>query len=353
MIKYVPFLKAKQGELNAMSELDSKVRSLICPLFDFPRRDDGYTAGNFQTTAERIAKSLARHLGTDREYYFDNRDLDESISLNAKHNYQYILEQFSSTPVIPVIGIDRTGAHIEAVASLRQAGMLSGNTIACRFSQEDFDDFNVVQSEIATKLGRTVGLFKDVDLILDCRFCTALTPAHTAPILLAFSQKFCKEYSVRRVVVAGSSIPASAADLAELRSEREIQRTETKIYNVVRSSHGHAPVVFGDYTTVSPDYSDVALPPEILQNIMVAKLTYTFDESHYVIRGSKIKGNPRQYFGMAATLCRKPFFRAGYSTGDDFLAERSRGRGSNCTPCTVIKPSVVSHISYMARGAKI
>jgi hypothetical protein len=168
-----------------------------------------------------------------------------------------------------------------------------------------------------------------------------------------FSQHFCSAYPVRRVVVAGSSIPASAADLANPRTERVLERTELKIYRAVQPHHAHARLVFGDYATVSPDYSDLALPGEILQNLMVAKLTYTFGDSHYVIRGSKTKGNLRQYFDMAATLCGKRFFRTGYSAGDDFLEEKSRGAGSNCMPGTVIKPSVVSHISYMARDAKI
>ena len=38
MIRYVPFLKAKQNELKAMSELAPDVKKAICPCFDFPRK---------------------------------------------------------------------------------------------------------------------------------------------------------------------------------------------------------------------------------------------------------------------------------------------------------------------------
>jgi hypothetical protein len=354
MIRYIPFLKAKQNELKAMSELEADVRDAICPFFDFPRRNDEYESGDFPDDAVRIAQSLARNLGTDREFYFDNRDLDETIKAGTKHNYAFMLEQLTGTPVIPVVGIDRTDSHMAAVARVKQQNVIVENTIACRFSPEDFDDFGVVKGEIAQKLAPTIALFKQLDLILDCRMCAGMAASTTAQTLLKFSQKFCAAYPVRRVVITGSSIPASAADLANPRTERVVPRNEFKIFRTVRPSHGHAPLIFGDYGTVSPDYSDVTLPGEILQNLMVAKLTYTFDDAHYVIRGSKTKGNLRQYFTMASILCGKDFFRgAGYSSGEDFLEEKSRGRGKNCMPGTVIKPSVVSHISYMVRDAKI
>jgi len=61
----------------------------------------------------------------------------------------------------------------------------------------------------------------------------------------------------------------------------------------------------------------------------------------------------KQYFGMAKRLCSQSFFRGKtYSSGDAYLEEKSRGQGSNCAPNTVIKPSVVAHISYMVLDAK-
>jgi Beta protein len=50
MINYIPFLKAKRGEFNAMSELVSEVKQAICPFFDFPRKKDEYDSDSYSRT---------------------------------------------------------------------------------------------------------------------------------------------------------------------------------------------------------------------------------------------------------------------------------------------------------------
>lgn len=155
---------------------------------------------------------------------------------------------------------------------------------------------------------------------------------------------------MRRVVITGSSIPASIGDILAVQAERMIQRHELVIYKAANAIHDHADLTYGDYTTVSPLYSDVDLAPEILQNVMTAKLSYTLNGSHYFIRGGGLKTKGRtQYFGMAKILCAKPFFRgAAYSNGDEYFYQKSNGIGGNCGPNTVIKPSVNAHITYTA-----
>ena len=64
MIRYIPFLKAKRGELNAMSELEPNVKQAICPLFDFPRRKEDYDSDSYAGAAHSIATSLKKHWGS-------------------------------------------------------------------------------------------------------------------------------------------------------------------------------------------------------------------------------------------------------------------------------------------------
>jgi len=106
---------------------------------------------------------------------------------------------------------------------------------------------------------------------------------------------------------------------------------------------------------VSPFYSDAELDPKIMQKVMTARLAYTFQGSHYFIRGSSVGTDGyEQYFGLAHTLCGQSFFRGPtYSLGDRYLHEKSRRLGNNCTPGAVIKPLVVAHITYMVLGAKV
>ena len=354
MITYVPFLKAKSNEIKAISELASHVRKSICPFFDYPRKA-GLKEAEFKAAVEKTVRSLEKHLGTNDEFYFDNYDIDDAVKVGAKHNYQFLLESLAAFPVIPVVSVDRSAAHLSAVSALKAAGKLQSDIIAFRITPEDFEEFAIIKDDIESDLGPVFAQFDAIDLIFDCRVCTTLDPANTAAQIKKFSRKFCTDYNVRRVVVTGSSIPASVGEILNVDSERMIQRHELEIYQLSKTIHDHANLTFGDYTTVSPLYSDVDLAPEILQNIMTAKLTYTLVDSHFFIRGGALKTKGRgQYFGLANKLCAKKFFRgAGYSAGDGYFDQKSRKLGNNCGPNTVIKPAVNAHISYMVLSGVI
>jgi hypothetical protein len=51
-------------------------------------------------------------------------------------------------------------------------------------------------------------------------------------------------------------------------------------------------------------------------------------------------------------LCGQNFFRSGYSAGENYFYEKSQRIGKNATNGTVVKPSVVAHITYMVLGVK-
>jgi len=163
---------------------------------------------------------------------------------------------------------------------------------------------------------------------------------------------FSGVYPIRKLIVTGSSIPASIRDVAQVESEVDINRAELEIFNRVGREIGVSfDIVLGDYGTISPNYSDLNIMPEVMQNVMAPKIIYAFDNFHYIIRGGALKTHPRryaQYFDLAEILVAKSFYRGeGYSFGDRFLEEKSYGTGSNVTPSSIIKPTVNAHITYM------
>ena len=203
-------------------------------------------------------------------------------------------------------------------------------------------------------MGRVFNEFQEIDLVLDCRLCTGLEVSTTAQQIATFARKFCDAYdNVRRVIVAGSSLPASIRDVLTVDRTEVVARRELAIICEARSL-SHVQLVAGDYTTVSPFYSDANLDPRILQNVMTPRLIYPFRKSHYITRGVSMKsGGYEQYVGMTLKLCGQDFFRSGYSTGETYFYEKSRRIGKNATNGTVVKPSVVAHITYMVLGAKL
>lgn len=353
MIRYIPFLKAKRGELTAMSDLAPDVKQVICPFFDFPRKAK-YDATKYADATQKIATSLRKHWGSDAEFYFDDFDIEQKLTVKGEHQYAYILKAIQDLQVIPVVALNRT-KHNEAMTRLKRRGEITSATVAFRAEQDDFESFENSEDQIDYDLVSVFEEFEEIDLILDCRLCTGKNVAETGQQIATFVQKFCSAYDkVRRVIVTGSSIPASSRDVLATNSNCKVPRRELAIMRKARDFSA-VDLVAGDYATVSPFYSEAALDPKILQKVMTAKLTYTFEDSHYFIRGSSVgnDGN-EQYFGLASTLCGQDFFRGPtYSLGDLYLHQKSRRLGPKCMPATVIKPSVVAHITYMVRDAKV
>jgi hypothetical protein len=192
----------------------------------------------------------------------------------------------------------------------------------------------------------------EIDLVLDCRLCTGCNISETARQISVFSKRFCDAYpKVRRVIVTGSSLPASIGDVLNVDSAQIIARRELAIISKARDL-SDIELIAGDYTTVSPFYSDADLDPKIMQNVMTPRLIYPFKQSYYVTRGvSMKKGGYGQYVRMTMDLCGQDFFR-GYSTGEAYFYDKSRRIGKNATNGTVGKPSVVAHITYMVLGEK-
>ena len=353
MIRYAPFLKAKRGELTAVGGLNPKVKQAICPFFDFPRKKANYDPDSFANTTANIAASLKKHWGNDAEFYFDDLDIDQKLLIKGEHQYCHILKALKELRVIPVVGLDRL-KHNDAVAELKREGQIVSPAVAFRAEQGDFEDYDDNEDQIDYDLAAVFDQFEAIDLILDCRLCTGMKVSEAAQLIATFVRKFCgPREKVRRVIVTGSSIPATIGDILPVDSAVTVARRELEIIAKARDL-SEIDLVTGDYATVSPFYSDTDLDPKLLQNIMTPRLIYPFDRSYFATRGTSLKsGGYDQYVELTKDLCAQSFFRRGYSIGEDYFYEKSKRIGNNATNGTVIKPSVVAHITYMVLGGPV
>lgn len=347
-VEYVPFLKSKEHEVHAIAELDPGIQAKVAPFFDFPRKqNEAYTPDSLAGSVTRLVKKFTTHLSKVSEFYFDTYDLDDDLEINESHMYRYILDQFSGLPLIPVVSIDRSEAHLKSVLDAVGENVVSNEVVAFRVTAEDFQSYEVVSEDVHDLLNPIFESFDSVDLIFDCRICTGLDPNKASKQIDDFARVFLSKFPVRRVVLTGSSIPASVADVLSANNEEYVGRNEVGIFRAA-SKLGGADYVFGDYTIISPDYSDADIPPEQMQGRITAKLIYSFEGQHYFIRGGSLKTMGReQYYDLAARLCSRDFFRgADYSAGDAYFYKKSNREGPMCYVNTVIRPSIDAHITY-------
>lgn len=131
MIRYIPFLKAKRGEFNAMGELALKVKQAICPFFDFPRQKADYDSDGYADKAQSIARGLQKHWGANSEFYFDDLDVSQKLKVKGEEKYAFALGALHDLCVIPVVGLSRT-THNASVARLKRDGEIGSATVAFR-----------------------------------------------------------------------------------------------------------------------------------------------------------------------------------------------------------------------------
>jgi hypothetical protein len=294
---------------------------------------------------------LTKHWGADADFYFDDRDVPQKLKVAGVEKYAYMLGRLQELRVIPVVGLARQ-THNASVAQLKRNGKLASDVVAFRIPPDDFEDFEVVKDQVDYDLGDLFGQFTEIDLIFDCQVCTRFDASEIGQQIAAFAKKFGAKYPVRRVIVTGSTIPKTLSELVKSSKSEEVPRHELAIIAKARDL-ADTDVLPGDYTIVSPFYSDAEFAPELFPKVTAPRLIYSFKQAHYVARGASLEsGGYDQYPGMTKTLCGHSFFRPGYSAGEDYFAKQGRPGVKNANNGSVVKPSIVAHITYMVLGAK-
>ena len=162
------------------------------------------------------------------------------------------------------------------------------------------------------------------------------------------------EYSFDKIIVTGSSITASIKDILSTNSVTTISRVEIEIFRKVLQVIPE--VILGDYTVISPNYSDVKIQSELMRKITSPKLMYCYDDKLHLRRGAALDGHPRgdkQYNDLSADLIKEKFFRdEGYSFGDKYLFDKASDVIKGATPSSILKPLINAHITFMLNDFK-
>lgn len=353
MRKYTPFLKMKVNELGAIESLPSDVGGKVRPFFDLPHKPDRTEPGLI-TLIGRAAKKMRKLEKAVPSFFLDLYDIPDALTISGASPFYFLAGEFSGLDFIPVVGLDRTSAYIDAVMISRSNSLIVSGVLAIRLVQDDFQSYTAIKSDLDNLIASAKAAgFLSFILVVDMRVCGNQLPADLAKVVEKFVIASSAKKMFSEVIVTGSTIPAQIGELIETESESHVERHEIEVFKILNGSLSPSYVGFGDYTFVSPNYSDVTLPPELLRNVTAPKICYTYGDVHFIARGGALKTHKRgslQYNDMAADIVKKSFFRkAGYSIGEDFLIEKSKMQGKECTPSSVLKPTICTHMTYMVR----
>jgi len=345
MKKYSPFLKFKDGELKALFNLFQEDRDAIVPLIELPR-DEKYSDVNVLIKKiDTCSDKMIKKFDSNFSFYVDNYEIPDKIRINGKHNYSYLIKSFNYFDIIPVIGFDRTEAHNDI--GIDYANKKS-KKIAFRITHDYFENFLAYKKDIES-ISKQINPDVSCDILIDCKYIENDTSIERYKInIIRIIDYFGNINGFSKIVISGSSIPGSINKIAITGTYVRINRNEVILFREIKNIFSKINLIFGDYTIVSPDYSEINIDPRAMYNVITPKIIYSNLDSQYISRGKKIRDHGLgQYFSQLEVIIKEPFFRKDNSWGDIFLYEKVRNKSTNVIPATIIAPTVNSHVKFM------
>ena len=337
---YVPILKWKQGEYQALSELDENIKKYIVPLFEIP--PIGYDHER-QVEAKSIDEHI-EHMGSrlKKKWGIGSCFIDlYKLKLDKNNQTEYVSKIFDlynneGCNVIPVLYLDSSDALIEEIKKIVFKDK-RGLCLRLKFSilSERQDTIN---DQINSFLDKINLKKPNVDLIVD--FEDAPNEPYFNYIISTL--KTLKEINLwRSFIIAGGSFP-------EKPDKNYIKRLEWMLYNKCYAEFvdTYRLPAFGDYNINYREFQNYDM--RIVKP--AAKLKYTLDEMWYFDKGTAIRGRDSRGYGQFRDMCQKlietPYYRGEtFSSGDKYINDCAKGIAKTGNLSTWVKVSVNQHLT--------
>jgi len=325
--KYMPILKAKKGELEAIEALlpYPHVLKEMLPVFEIP----------FLTKKQRLTKKYSS-ISNPIEFFLDNKALNlsekmkkypmgidisrwppNSVLESGEHILSHIIATLNNNGcnVFPVIGYDRW--EDEEYATTLQKMSASQNEFIIRLNSFAFED--LIEEE---------PFYETLDDILSS---LSIMPEHCSIIIdfeditktsiVEMNEKVqetlnaLNKYKFKFISIAGSSITSDINGMVPTHnSEGIVIRKELKVWKAFKKFQPELNFVFGDYGVVNPSVGEDIIAPDAN-----GKIRYTIDDSLYVVRGySRATGKKgAQMQDLSKRLVSSPHYKGTrFSWGD-------------------------------------
>lgn len=325
---YVPILKGKGGEFDALRTLPAAVSAALTPLIEVPPLPwDFELEAPSRTWDQHVTVTidgLLRSTGALARIFIDMPSLDAGVTLaDGRHPLTAILEALRAAGIValPVTGLARPADYDAAAAA---AHRLDGHGVVLRIADEDFAsptfaaDLTALQSSLGVNAA-------DVDFVIDlgslngssARVLTVTAAADIAavPTITAW----------RTFSVVFSAFPPDLSAVSTTRTGR-LPRNDAAAWRALTSAGLPRTPTYGDYGPENPQYP--SLDPRLPTS--VASVRYTSDRHWLVVRGQLIR-RPRgigydQFRDLSARVMAEPEYRgAGFSPGDQYIDQCAAG----------------------------
>jgi hypothetical protein len=333
---YVPALKWRQGEYQALLRLADAAKPRIVPFLIIPPVEYDFEEGEPKKSREEQIESFPKRLkakwGTRAAWVDVDASLHEAKLAGYNDAFSFVfgeIRKFGSLAV-PAASIDYSAGVLKSIANIRAADK-RGVALRVRLEHLMAADF---QTKVADLLKTLITPASETDLIIDLG-----NPAYEpydvfAKALIGTFSKLTNLDSFRSFVVIGTAYPDSVQDIAV--PGGEIERSDWIFFKrlIAAMPASMRRPNFGDYTIVNPTFT-ANFDMRMIKP--AGKVVYTFKDKWMIRKGGSFRDNRTQMHQHCAHIVKSGAFRGQtYSSGDDYIGRCAR-KEADAGPSTLTR----------------
>ncbi|UHG92551.1 beta family protein [Spirosoma oryzicola] len=325
---YVPILKGKSGEFQALSNLSDKALSSITPVIEIPDIPYDYVTNQPSKTTDnhlsRYGEDLASCWVADKELFIDAHLLPVDCRTAAgQHPFIFLFEDFRRLGLltIPVINIDSDEACIDSVREI-VANDQRGVCLRISLNQLETPDGGTQLLQLLSSIGVAV---KEADILIDLASLGSGISNELMTTLMTFviNNTIPQLESWRTISLSSAAFPTDLSGIPA-GSERQIPRLDWELYKALVSKNLRRLPSFSDYSIAHPEINE--MDPRMMN--ISASIRYTTQDSWLIMKGRVIKKyGSDQYHQLCRELLDRPEYKGkDFSWGDDYIKQCAEGQ---------------------------
>ena len=327
-LHYVPCLRWKQGEYQAVSRLRSETKQRLIPLIEVPEIGWDFEKKKKAKTVDQHLEPFARRVQQKwgkGACYVDLCLIGPAERMTTgMHPVRFVFNELRKmkSSAIPVTGLARDEAYNTEV---KNAAATDHRGACLRLTIEQAAK-STIEREVDSLLLSLGVQFNDCDLILDLDSPNFLPLSGFLMAIQVIAKRFPHLQHWRSFTLIGTSFPET---MGGIRIGAEVvPRYEWRLYKLLLAAfkkEGLRLPAFGDYTISHPRVLDLDM--RVVKPS--ATIRYTIDDGWYIVKGKNVRDNGfEQYRSLSEMVLVSPHYcDSGYSWGDEYIMKCKNGSG--------------------------